>query len=51
VHGDYTGQGEVTNVEANITSGGGRPVHHKIPLGILIFLVLSTFLSDLSMKI
>jgi len=30
VHGDYTGQGEVTNVEANNTSGagggGGQPV-------------------------
>jgi len=40
VHSAYTGQGEGTNVEANNTSGGGwRPVRHKIPLGILIFLV------------
>jgi len=42
VHGDYTGHGEVTNVEANNNSGGrgaGKPVRHKIPLGILIFLV------------
>jgi len=40
VHGDYTGQGEVTNVEANNTSGGAGPVRPKIPLGILIFLVV-----------
>jgi len=26
-------------VEANYTSGGGRPVRHKIPLWFLIFLV------------
>jgi len=41
-HGDSTGQGEETNVEANNKSWGrgtGRPVLHKIPLGILIFLV------------
>jgi len=43
LHGDSTGQGEETNVEANNNSGGegvGRPVRHKIPLGILIFFVL-----------
>jgi len=36
------GQGKETNVEANNNSGGrgaGRPVRHKIPLVILIFLV------------
>jgi len=43
VHGASTGQGEGTNGEANNTSGG-RPVRHKIPLGILIFLVLFTLL-------
>jgi len=42
LHGDSTGQGEETNVEANNNRGGrgaGRPVRHKIPLVILIFLV------------
>jgi len=39
VHGDSTGPGEETNVEANNISGGRgeRPIRHKIPLGILIF--------------
>jgi len=41
LHGDSKGQGKETNVEANNNSGGraARPVRHKIPLGILIFLV------------
>jgi len=40
--GDYKGQGEGTNVEANKIKGGWgeRPVRHKIPLGILIFLII-----------
>jgi len=48
LHGDSTGRGEKTNEEANDNSGGrkaGRPVRHKIPLGILIFLVLSNLMS------
>jgi len=43
LHGDSTGQGEETNVEVNNNRGGEgawTPVRHKIPLGILIFLVL-----------
>jgi len=39
-------KGEETNVEANNNSGGrgaGRPVCHKIPLEILIFLVIYSF--------
>jgi len=42
LHGDSTGQGEETNVEANNNRRGGaeRLVRHKIPLGILIFIVL-----------
>jgi len=44
MHGDSTGQGEETNVEANNNSrGGGRPVDHKKNLGILIFLVFICF--------
>jgi len=45
LHGDSTGQGEETNVEANNNSGverAGRPVRHKIPLGILILLVTNS---------
>jgi len=51
MHGDSTGQRDGTNVEENKTSGGGivRPVRHKTPLGILIFLVkLKVKMSNLS---
>jgi len=37
---DSRGQGEGTKVKATKTSGGGgAPVRHTIPLGIVIFLV------------
>jgi len=44
LHGDSTGKGEENNVEANNNSGGrgaGRPICHKIPIEILIFLVFN----------
>jgi len=37
--GDSRGQEEGTNVEVTKASGGGTPVCHTIPLGIVIFLV------------
>jgi len=40
VHSDSTGHGEESNVEANNTSGGERLVCHKIPPGVLIFIIL-----------
>jgi len=39
---DSRGQQEEANMEATKTSGGGTPVHHTTPLGIVIYLVLNT---------
>jgi len=46
--GESRGQGEGTNVEVTRTSVGETPVRHKIPLGIVIFLVCHGFLLSIN---